>query len=303
VKSSFRSFFGISRKEVNGFLFLCLLLLFILFVPELMSFIRSDEVDQQAKDQAILDSLLVLLEEKSIPKERSAIQFTFNPNQITKDSLLLLGFSTTAANQIINYRNKGGEFRAAQDLYKIYSIDSAHLTGLLGYVSIPQRPVRQQTIKEPPVLKYRSSATRDEPIKDITPLPKFNINTADTAMLQTISGIGSVLSKRIVVFRDKLGGFVSSNQLYEVYNLDSAVVIKLLDRSYLDQEFTPQKIQINSTSEEQLKSHPYITNTQARLIIAYRNQHGDFKENADLLEVYLMDSTSLMRLEPYISWQ
>lgn len=255
------------------------------------------------QDRAILDSLLVVLETKSIAEEQSTIQFSFNPNQITKDSLLLLGFSSITANQIINYREKGGQFRSAQDLYKIYSIDSTHLSTLLEYVHIPRQEVRQRSIDKPVVVKPPSVAKRSESVQETKGLPKFNINTADTAMLQTISGIGSVLSKRIVVFRSKLGGFVSLNQLFEVYNLDSIVVQKLQDKSYLEEQFSPQKIEINVFGEEQLKSHPYITNTQARLIIAYRNQHGDFKERGDLLNVYLMDSASLDRLEPYISWR
>jgi len=121
-------------------------------------------------------------------------------------------------------------------------------------------------------------------------------------MLQTVSGIGSVLSARIISFRDKLGGFVRPEQLYEVYNLDSIVVNNLLAIAYIDPTFKPINLQINMATEEELRGHPYLNRNQARLIVAYRNQHGDFLGRQDLAKVYGMDEITLRRIMPYISW-
>ena len=125
---------------------------------------------------------------------------------------------------------------------------------------------------------------------------------ADTATLKTIKGIGSVLSKRIIDFRENLGGFIDSNQLYEVYNLDSVVVLRLISKMYIDANFIPGKLQINLASEKELAGHPYLSYQQARLIIAYRNQHGDYKSEKDLLKVYAVDEKDVIRIVSYLDW-
>ena len=214
--------------------------------------------------------------------------------------MVSLGFSETIGSRIINYRNKGGRFRTAKDLYKIYSIDSNLVSFLIPYIEIQEQVEKSST---------KTIAKREEYTKPLLApkvvkkeLPAFDINLADTAMLKTINGIGSVLSKRIIDFRDNLGGYISTNQVFEVYNLDSTVAKLLVKKSFIESSFKPELIRINQATVEALAAHPYITWQQARLIAAFRNQHGDFKNRDDLLKVYGVEDSDIDRFVSYISW-
>jgi competence ComEA-like helix-hairpin-helix protein len=103
-----------------------------------------------------------------------------------------------------------------------------------------------------------------------------------------------------VKFRDGLGGFINEEQLFEVYGLDSMVVEKLMKVGFIDADFTPAKININAADEEVLARHPYIRYKNARAVISYRYQHGDFQQASDIKKLSAINPLDLERLLPYI---
>lgn len=253
------------------------------------------------EDARLLDSLVaVLTAQDSIDEARFEL-FEFDPNSASVDELVRLGFDQRTARQIINYRSSGGQFRLKKDLYKIYLIDSAHLTEVFDYIALPDNVTEPPKEKEKKSDQLPGKASSSKPIEKMV-VEKMDLNRADTAMLQTISGIGSVLSKRIVNFREKLGGFVNVSQLYEVYNLDSTVIEALLEIGILDTSAQVCKLAINELSEEELANHPYLSWKQARLIIAYRNQHGNYTSEEELIKVYLVNQSDIDRLRPYLEF-
>src|SRR5690606_11332377 len=85
---------------------------------------------------------------------------------------------------------------------------------------------------------------------------KFDLNEADTMQLEKIYGIGPTLAKRIVKYRDRLGGFTSQEQLKEVYGLDTAVVKRIQTASYLANPPAVKKINLNTADEIMMGTHP-----------------------------------------------
>ena len=128
----------------------------------------------------------------------------------------------------------------------------------------------------------------------------LDLNKADSLELQEVYGVGKKLSARIIRFREALGGFVSMDQLYEVYSLDSAVIERLRERYILAEEFQPRTIDLNTDSLEYLAKHPYISFREAKLIIAYREQHGNYTDPRTLLNIPLIDEDKLTKLVPYL---
>lgn len=99
---------------------------------------------------------------------------------------------------------------------------------------------------------------------------KFNLNNATKEQLKEVRGIGDFYADRIIKFRDKLGGFYSKNQLYEVYGLDSSVVsetFKHLDDSKL---LTSKNIAINTDSFKGVLAHPYLKYEEVQAIFNNR---------------------------------
>ena len=79
-------------------------------------------------------------------------------------------------------------------------------------------------------------------------------------------GIGSVLSRRIVKFRDALGGFVSIDQLYKVYGLDSSV-IKNIEPDMVLIPNSNQTVCLDSVSFQGLIRHPLFNAEQSRRVL------------------------------------
>lgn len=293
LKHIIRNYFGFSKTETNGFMVLLLLMLTLVFVPMLykkylLSKSSFPEVEITRLDSLALqvDKQVELASQKTLSEKRPAQLFDFNPNTVTVSELTSLGVNQKIAQRVINYRNKGGKFYKKEDFKKIYGLNINDYYRLKNNIIIPQKNEKYST---EPLKKFVKNT--------ITP---FDINTADTAQLRKIYGIGSVLSSRIIKFRDGLGGFTSKKQYTEVYGLEAEIVNKLDSLSFISDGFLAQKININEANIEQIAQHPYIRKKLAKMIVAYRLQHGNFERLEDLLKIHQMDKKTLLKIKPYI---
>jgi competence protein ComEA len=130
----------------------------------------------------------------------------------------------------------------------------------------------------------------------------FDINTADTSLFIALPGIGSKLAARIVLFREKLGGFYDVAQIREVYGLQDSVFRKISPMLKCDAAGV-KKIDINNAEKETLKDHPYIRWQMAKALVAYRDQHGSFHSAEDLAKLENVDGDALKKMMPYISFK
>lgn len=126
-----------------------------------------------------------------------------------------------------------------------------------------------------------------------------DINEADTLLWEQLPGIGQVLAKRIVYFREKLGGFHSVEQVGETFGLVDSVFNKIQPLLRLG-DVSLRKIDLNETDEKSLADHPYINTKLARVIIRYRNSHGPFRQVEGLKGIALVDDAIYRKLEKYL---
>lgn len=129
----------------------------------------------------------------------------------------------------------------------------------------------------------------------------IEINTADTSESKKLKGIGSVLSARIVKFRDVLGGFHSIEQIKEIYGISEETYISIKDKltlSYLK----INKLNINQSTVDELAKHPYISKKQAQALVNYRNQHGAYSKMNNLTQNKALDKDFLCKIEPYLEF-
>ncbi|MBL7839602.1 MAG: helix-hairpin-helix domain-containing protein [Cyclobacteriaceae bacterium] len=291
-----RNFFGTTRAQTNGFVALLILVTVVIFSEPVVRWWRSSQPRDFSTDKQKLDSLTRLWQaveakNNTVSAKPDRVLFDFDPNIIHKEQFLALGLSEKLATRIINYRNKGGKFRIKADLKRIYGIDSVLYQTLYPYISLPDEAAK-------PTFENNDTGNRFKPKEKPQP---FDLNEADTTQLQKIYGIGSKLAQRIVKYRDKLGGFVSAQQLNEVYGLDSVVVEKLVAASYLPEKPAVKTINLNSADEKTLAAHPYFGRRIASAIVAYRFQHGNFKSVDDLGKIPLIDKNNLGKVLPYVT--
>jgi competence protein ComEA len=132
-----------------------------------------------------------------------------------------------------------------------------------------------------------------------TPPAIIDVNRADTNAFISLPCIGSRLASRIVLFREKLGGFYSVSQVREVYGVQDSTF--RIIAAYLTCESPDlKKLNINLADRDQLKQHPYIRWNIANSVIAYRTAHGPFTSVHDLEKVNNIDSITLLKMLPYL---
>jgi competence protein ComEA len=294
LKAWIRSFFAFSRTETNALLILLPIMVLLIFSEPAYRYWFTNRPVSFSKDSIRLDSLIATWQwerKDSVTESIERPLFRFNPNKASKDTLLLLGFSSSLATRMVNYRAKGGVFKIKSDLLKMYGADTLLYRKLYSFIDLPL--VAGKKTREFP---------RDSfPKRPIVAITKLDLNVADTTQLITVYGIGSKFSKRIVEYRERLGGFVSMEQLNEVYRLDTTAVGRLKKKFFVLPDYRPRQMQLNTVVERELAAHPYFSYKLAAAIVAYRFQHGNFTSIEDLVNLKLVTEKDFQRIKPYIT--
>lgn len=325
ILTQIKRYFGFSNGEASGFMFLVLLLFLYVSLPLIYRLIPTQSTELTQTDQQKLDSLQKeLLAKIDLKKEESTNNradynnnyehfssgksnyparqlFNFDPNSISAEGFQSLGLPQFIAERIVKYRNAGGKFKSKDDLKKIYGLLPATYSKLEPYIKISENENSQNKADFAQNNSSTSSSTETATKYPTTnPFIKkpvsFDLNKADTTVLMNIKGIGSKLSARIIKVRELYGGFYSTNQLREVFGIDSAVVDEMLKYAFVKNP-TLRKININEATEIR---HPTIKPYLAKAIINYRSQHGKFNSVDDLLKIKIIDKPSLDRMKPYL---
>ena len=240
-----------------------------------------------------------LKNEKNYP-EKIFKRFNFDPNNASEQQLIDLGFPSYTAKTILKYRSKGGKFKIKEDLFKIYSLKPSLYESLESLILLPSKIAEKKYDNQENVLI--SSDQKIPMAKDLEKskkgIIKFDINKADTSQLIQINGIGSVLAKRIIKYRDLLGGFFYLDQIQETYGIKPEVFRELIKNVFIGTGIN--KIKINQLTNQR---HPYLNFNQIRIINAYKKQHGDFKTLDDLKEIKILDEITISKIGPYLDFE
>ncbi|MBB2149429.1 ComEA family DNA-binding protein [Pedobacter gandavensis] len=297
------NYFEFSKTEFNGLLVLITLISLVAVFPPFYRALVPLKAPTAAEEQALLkmelakapDTLKRSYENRrSYPPasgKRKSSLFYFDPNVLGQEGWQKLGLSEKQAAAILNYRSKGGVFRQPSDLKKMYTIRPDLYRQLEPYVQI------QEPGKEKKEVAYRSD--RSKPSFKPKEIVMVALNTADTLALDRIHGIGAVFAKRIVAYREKIGGFYRKEQLMEVFGIDSLKYLEIKGQISLDATQL-RKININTATAADFKRHPYLRYKQINALIAYRKQHGNYSNIADLNKVVIMTPELIEKLAPYL---
>jgi competence protein ComEA len=306
-----REHFYFTKKERLGFLGLVLLALILLMgtfcvrklivpkayelnLPELMDTEQEVAEPFSTKEKKVQKYSANKAKKNTGQKrdsKKERLLFHFDPNTLSYDSLLLLGLTKYAANNMIRYRDKGGKIRNAQKFMEIYGVEEADSV-LIPYLKFDTRLTENVDKNDK---AYKAAAIQ------VKTMHFVNINTADTLELQLLSGIGPYYARSIYFYRERLGGFLTEDQLYEISSLQPETIEKIIP--YLTFDHTAiRKIKINEIEVRELGRHPYISFPQAKVVINYRNNHGAFKTTQDLKKVKVLSESEISLLEPYLDF-
>jgi DNA uptake protein ComE-like DNA-binding protein len=129
---------------------------------------------------------------------------------------------------------------------------------------------------------------------------RININEADSVAWVALPGIGPGFAKRILTFRDRLGGFASAEQLKEVYGIDT-MWVKQHVRKFQLGKGVYRPLFVNRAIWNEFR-HPYLPYAQAKVVLNYRRQHGVIADFGALMQIKLIDPVVWERLKPYLNF-
>lgn len=215
--------------------------------------------------------------------------FSFDPNTVDSTTLVMLGLKGFTISNLLRYRSKGGHFRMPEDLGKVYGISPQKLEELKVFVSI-----------KPIVITKIDSIVN--PKKQIKQVIIVDLNSADTSLLVQVKGIGRGYAKGIVGYRLKLGGFVSVEQLKEIFGMRPENYERILPFCKVNLELV-QRINVNSATAEKLNRHPYINFYQAKAIYELRRNKGKLHSFNDLKSISEIKAGDIKRLQAYLSFE
>lgn len=292
-----------SKGQQCGSLVIVCVLFGAVAMPRTVAYLRAQRQTSDFAKMADIKSKYSVLPESGTIKKRITNQldtiFRFDPNTVTFDELVLLGLPEKTATAIVNYRKAGGKFRKPDDFARIRDISDSVYNRLSPYINIVQAEQQKNAYS-----KFDSKTTK----KDKQAKPGWQerkgtaiveLNTADSAQLVALYGIGPVTARRILSYRRQLGGFYSVEQLREVQNINEETYQKLYPQFTVDTSKI-KRININDFKYSDLKRHPYVTTAQLNSIMNYKKLMGRFNAVGDLLKYHLLDTLSFEKVLPYL---
>ena len=236
-----------------------------------------------------------------LPQPTSHEVFPFDPNTADSTQLARLGLQHWQIRNIYRYRAAGGVYRKKEDFARLYGLTVKDYRRLEPYIHISSdyQPAATLVAHKP----HEAHETH-ETHKPHEPYPQkidstqhIVLNTADTTELKRVPGIGSYYAKEIVRYGRWLGGYVSVEQLDEIDQFPTSA-----KKYFVVTNPSPQRLNINSLSIQQLRRHPYINYFMAKTIVEHRRLHGRIKNLQELSGYRDFTPQIIQRLEPYIAY-
>ncbi|HRE64565.1 MAG TPA: helix-hairpin-helix domain-containing protein [Ferruginibacter sp.] len=307
-----------TRKERRGSLLLLILIFLLCATPFVLPFFMKDQVVEKEIVQQSSASLNTQQQSAKTknnyssnenqyyrpydePKEYSTKNntiisetlFYFDPNTLDEAGWKKIGLSNKTIATILNYISKGGKFREASDIKKIWGLKADDAEKLIPYIQIAATEQAHSNKSFNHSFERKASTPKTYSI--------VNINEADTTELISLPGIGSKLSQRIINFRNRLGGFYRVEQVAETFALPDSTYQKI--KPLLQVSGAVKTININAANVNELKQHPYIKYSLANAIVQFRTQHGNFTHVNELKKIMIVDEGLYQKLLPYLAVQ
>ena len=231
------------------------------------------DLSQAQSYQTQLDSL------RTKENVQTPIVYQYNPNYLTDYRAYTLGLPPEAFDKLLRYRQTNSYVNTPKQFQEVTKLSDSLMEKLLPQLKF-SKPLYKSKTKNRIVLK-----------KDI--------NKASASDFQEVSGIGAVLSERIVKYRSYLSGFSVLEQCYEVYGLDSLVFQRLWERFEIQSLPEIERLDLTTVSLQELEQIPYLNRADARKIIAHRTKNKGIS-TVTLSELFVNSPNKLQRIKLYL---
>ena len=197
------------------------------------------------------------------------------------------GLTERQAEVVVRYRDASGGIFDEEHLRRCYVISDKVAEQLLHYIIFSEKPTHQTAVAS----KLESTVPG-----------RVEINTADSAMLVAVDGIGPKSASEIIKYRRLLGGYHSVEQLSELKCITESNFEKILPKIWCD-SFVISKIDINFARSLELERHPYISAQALRRIVKQRQLKGGWTRIEEMIDDDILSEEEAKRLAPYLRFR
>ncbi len=283
-----RSQFIFNKSQRTGIFFLVQIILILLFVFYFVDFREDPVFDIKSKEIVAMQRKLDSLRETELSHKKDKV-YRFNPNFIDDHKGYLLGMKPEEIDRLLAYRAKGSWINSSSDFQKITKVSDSLLDVLAPLFKFPEWVSSKSTSKT-----YWQNEEKSY-------VQKRDINSATEEQLEVIYGIGNTLSKRIIDFRTRLGGFSSDAQLYHIYGLTDEVINRLLNDFTVKTPKFINKMNVNNVNASDLSTIPGISYELAKEIWEYKVLNESISSFSELEKIEGMTERKLELIQLYLS--
>ena len=278
------------RKGIFALLFFIIALQFAYFFVDFSIPTNEDPEEQKWLSlQPQVDSMKMDIANKR-PK-----MYLYNPNFITDYKGYKLGMSVDEIDRLLAFRKENKYVNSSQEFQNVTKVSDSLLNVMSPYFKFPDWVNNRKKYKE--FKKYPNQAfAKKEKIVLI------DINQATKEDLIKIYGIGEAISVRILKQKEVLGGFVSMEQMKDVWGLSPEVIENL--NSHFKVSVLPnfKKIDINNASLKELSQFYYFKYPLAKEIVTYRSMKGNISNIEDLTKIKGFPVDKAKTIELYLAF-
>lgn len=288
-----------SRNQQSGMLFFIALIVLLqvglFYKTELFEFIPPQEelvFDEKVMQQAVFlkDSIN---EAKLNRKEKI---YPFNPNFITDYKGYTLGMSVEEIERLHTFRKQNKWINSIQDFKNVTKVHDTLLNKISPYFKFPDWVKNQKKNKG----YANSDASFSKKKEKIIPV---DLNLANAIDLEKVRGIGPAKAKIILQEREKLGSFLSLNQLQFIWGIDAELFSTLKQYFFIDNATAkPIKIPINSITIKELSKTPFFNYYQAKEVLTIRSMNNGIKSIEDLTKINDISTEKLQIIALYLEY-
>lgn len=293
--SFWKKYFYFTRKERNGILFLLVLIIFSwFFYLSIKYWFYRNESDFQYFERAVKNFY------ESFEK-KSANELLKNSVLVNKDTckvlinwpkyehLLCLGLNEKLSRTWMNYILKGGKFKSIEDVKRLWGMNDSIFQHIKDFLLLEENKSN---------INKEISEKTDKCVKTIQML---ELNTSDTNQLKDLPGIGSSYARRIIKYKERLGGYINKEQLKEIYGFNNELYEKVAPYIYVD-IFEVKKLNINTSDYTTLIQHPYFNKEMVKSIIQLRKKLGKLYSKDDLFNHQIITPEDWDRIKWYVEF-
>lgn len=222
-------------------------------------------------------------------RPRQALLRSFSLDTVSAAFLVEAGFSPRQAEVVLRYRDASGGIHSEEQFRRCYVVSEAMADRLVPYIVF--------TAAEP---EHAAESVGDAAVgEESSPQPLVEINSADSAQLRSVRGIGEKSVTAIMRYRELLGGFYSVEQLAELDVVTESNYERILTQICCD-SCKISKIDINFAGPKELMRHPYVSAKALRRIVKQRQLKGGWSGIGEMIDQNILSEEEAERLAPYL---